>query len=94
MSHGIGVLFNGQIIDADKDKGAIERQAKMRADLANLFPVRRIFQLTMEQGELRLGCELPDYAELVPLPLVHMNIVQPEMVMRFLARSDAVLNVS
>jgi hypothetical protein len=94
MSHGIGTLFNGQITDADKDKGAIERQAKMRADLANPFPVRRIFQLAMEKGEPRLGCELPDYPELVPLPLAHMNIVQPEMVMRFLDRSDAVPNVS
>jgi hypothetical protein len=81
-----------RIADATNDKDAIDRQAEMRADLTYPFPVRKIIRLTKEQGELMPLCELPDQAQVVSIPLDYMKILQPEMVMRFLAHREAVLN--
>jgi hypothetical protein len=63
----------------------IAQHAAMDALFADPFPIRRIVGMQKDRDFISLACELPDEPEVVMLPLVLLEIVQPELVADFLA---------
>jgi hypothetical protein len=69
----------------------VREQAELNMLLDNPFPIRRIIRFEKIKGEIGLVCELPDEVEPITLPMFQVNILHPEMVAQFLARSEEVL---